>query len=239
VISATMLTLEVSRDSWITGSGIGDDPLARGGGFQQKIVADGFKAGGVGEDGQLNLADILRLDLAVQLHQHFAVRIHGDVDRVLRDGDAGHHHIAVGRHDLTLSIELHGARAGVGGLAVGQLHLEIAMPVDGHVQHIAGRIDGALLIDAIDGGRLDAGADLHARRHHGARIGGGGADAAEILIQKIAMLFEMTSTFSCWASMPVAPMLKLRMEWPSLLDAGELADCGPHALVFAVDEFLS
>src|SRR5215471_21673313 len=56
----------------------------------------------------------------------------------------------------------------------------------------------------------------------------------------LAMLLEMTSTFSCWAIIPVAPMLSARIVWiPYLcLDLGDLVDRVQRHLVLAVDHLL-
>jgi hypothetical protein len=47
-------------------AGSADDGIARGGGFQEIIVADAVEAAGIREGGELDAADLLRLGLVRQ-----------------------------------------------------------------------------------------------------------------------------------------------------------------------------
>ena len=65
------------------------------------------------------MTDVLKVDLSLDLDQDLAALVDGHVDRIVRHGDAGQHGIAVVGDDLAVGVELEGAVAGIGGLAVG------------------------------------------------------------------------------------------------------------------------
>jgi hypothetical protein len=66
---------------------------------------------------------------------------------VRRDGDPGCDRVAVRGDDRALRAELEVARAGVDGLAVGGLDLEVALALDREVERVAGVDEVALLVE--------------------------------------------------------------------------------------------
>mgnify|MGYP003644684118 CR=1 FL=1 len=146
-------------------------------------------AGVVGEIDQRELTHILGRNLPLDRRQNLAAGVDRDGDGVRRDGDARPDRIAVGRYDFTGGAELKGPGAAIGRIAVWQGHLKEALALDGKIVSVVGRDKVALFGNSIDGGGFNADADLNP------------------VVFMFAILLEMTSTLSCWASMPVAAIL--------------------------------
>ena len=170
--------LEDVAEAW--GAGGPGNGVAGGGAFKEEVLALGFEAGFVGEGRELDGADGLRCGGAVELGLDLAGGIDGDVGRVGGDGDAGGDGVAVGGDDFAAWGEAEGAVAGVGGLAGGKGDLEVAVALDGDVEAVAGLLQVALLVDAVDGGGANAEADLGAGGDDGSGVAAVGADAAEV-----------------------------------------------------------
>ena len=133
---------------------------------------------------------------------------------------AGMHLIAARGDELALRVGLERAVARVGGRAVGHLHLEEALAVDGDVLRVAGLLQVALRVEAL--GRdlctpvpswMPDGSSVccvefapgwrmvwYSRSSNTAR------EPLKPLVLTLARLFEITSICDCCAFMPVAAM---------------------------------
>ncbi|MNE05131.1 hypothetical protein D3C80_976850 [compost metagenome] len=169
-----------------------DGGRARGGGFQQQVVADGFQTRLVEEGRQLQLTHHLGRGLALGRDLDLARLGDGDVDGVLGDGDGRLDRIAVFGDQLALAVDGEVAGAGVGDLARRHGDLEVALAVDGDVVGVAGAGRAALFGDAVDAAGLDAGADLDAGRDDGALGRGLRAHAFDVLVQQVLELGPLT-----------------------------------------------
>ena len=98
--------------------------------------------------------------------------------RVLRNGDAGLHDVALRGDDAALRVHLERAVARVGGGAVRQRDLEEAFAADRDVEVLAGLRQRALRHQARRADGLDAGAEIDADRQDVALRRGLRADAA-------------------------------------------------------------
>src|SRR5690606_11249818 len=111
-----------------------------------------------------------------------------DVGRAGRDGlETAEHGQAVAGGDLAGRGESEGAVTGVGGGAVGALHFEEAVALDGEVEPLAGGVDLALGENLGGGGDAGAVADLDAGGHEVAAAGLG-AGRARTLVEQILEL---------------------------------------------------
>src|SRR5690606_39260596 len=140
--------------------------------FKEQVVAYGFEARFVGEDRQLDLADVGERRLALDLDQHLARFVDGDVNRVGGDGDARLQQVAFGGDKLAVFVHLERSVAGISRFARGQVDLEVPHARDGDVELVARHLQGPLFVDAVNGTRLDAKTLLDARGHDVAGVRG-------------------------------------------------------------------
>src|SRR5690606_22962329 len=150
-----------------------------------EIVADRLQPRVVDEGRDVQLTDDVRLHLVLDVGHDFAILVDLDVHGVLRDRDAWLDLVAIHGHDHAFRRKLEGAGTGIGLLTVGQFHDKVSPPVERQVQPVF-RVDQAALgVNAGDGGRLYAKADVHARGHHIAAVSGEAAGPALRLVKQV------------------------------------------------------
>src|SRR5256885_156081 len=92
-------------------AGSADDGIAAGGSLKKIVVADAVKAARIGESGELDGADLLRLRLTGQRNAHGPIRANGDIGGAGRNGERGLKLIALRVNNDASGIEMKGAGA--------------------------------------------------------------------------------------------------------------------------------
>ena len=100
--------------------------------------------------------------------------------------------VAVGRHHVSLIVEMKHSGPGVGGLAVGHLHLKEASSLDCQIQRIAGGVEIALRLDHLRRRRTRAQTDLQSRGDGGV-LRGRSARHHQVLVDHVFELKTATA----------------------------------------------
>src|SRR5579863_7557130 len=121
-----------------------DDGVARSRGRQINVLANAVQPAGILEECQLDGSHLLRLRLPWLRNCDRAIGADGDGERVRRNGDRRIERIAVGRHHVSLVVEMKHSCPRVPGLAARHLHLKKTCSLDGQVKWITGGVEVAL-----------------------------------------------------------------------------------------------
>src|SRR6185369_15558544 len=156
-----------------------------GGGKQ--ILPDAIETGGGLESSELNLSAVLRRGLPWRGVADSPVRRDRDGLRARRDRDLRFERLAVEGYYIAFPIEVEGAGARVGELAVGPAHLEETVPLDRQIERVRSIGQAPLRHHDLVGGGTCTQSDLQAGGNHGLRTGGGaGLDYG--LVKKVLKL---------------------------------------------------
>src|SRR5690606_9813478 len=116
---------------------------AAGGSLQEQAAANGLQPRRVDEVSRLQHAQLLNASVAGLGNGYSAIFTDRKGLYFVRQSDAWLQWIAVGGDDTTVGIQMKTAVAGIADVAVGHQDLEEPPTVDGHIQRLLGRLQGA------------------------------------------------------------------------------------------------